>query len=84
MADSRLGADAEKKVSYGHSIDFNCVCASKQVGLEVNTIIEDVRGRRNSKRIELLCSDDPTPSSQIAWAVPREYNTRMRNPTCSR
>ena len=54
------------------------------MGLEINTIIEDVRGWRNSKRIELLSSDDPTPSSQIGWAVPRECNTRMRDPKCSR
>ena len=52
--------------------------------LEVNTIIEDVVGWRNSKRIELLSSDDQTPSSQIGWAVPRECNTRMRDPKCSR
>ena len=32
---------------------------------EVNTIIEDDRGWRNSKRIELLRSDDPTPRKQI-------------------
>ena len=67
---------------HGHQIDRNWVCTSKQVGLEVNTIIEDVRGWRNSKRIELLSSDDPTPSSQIGWAVPRECNTRMRDTKC--
>ena len=74
----------EKIVFHGHSIDCSYVCTSKQVGLEVNTIIEDVRGWRNSKRIELLSSDDPTPSSQIGWAAPCECNTRMRDPKCSR
>ena len=74
----------EKIVFHGHSIDCSYVCTSKQVGLEVNTIIEDVRGWRNSKRIELLRSDDPTPSSQIGWVAPRECNTRMRDPKCSR
>ena len=73
----------EKIVFHGHSIDCSYVCTSKQVGLEVNTIIEDVRGWQNSKRIELLSSDDPTPSSQIGWAAPRECNTRMRDPKCS-
>ena len=47
-------------------------------------IIEDVMGWQNSKRIGLLSSDDLTPSSQIGWAVPRECNTRMRDPKCSR
>ena len=58
-----VGGRCWEKIAFmAIKIDCNCVCTSKQVGLEVNTIIEDVRGWRNSKRIELLSSDDPTPS----------------------
>ena len=66
----------KKIIFHGHQIDCNWVWTSKQVGLEVNTIIEDVRGWRNSKRIELLLSsNDPTSRSQIEWAVHCECNT---------
>ena len=51
-----LVADADKMI-----------CTSKQVGPDVNTIIGDVMGWRNSKSIELSSSDDPT---QVAdWAT---------------
>ena len=43
-----------------------CVCACVYVGLEVNTIIGDVMGLRNSKSIELSSGEDPTRVA--AWA----------------
>ena len=50
---------AEKKISLSWS--FNWLQLSLyQVGLEVNTVIGDVMGWRNSKSIELSSSDDPT------------------------
>ena len=49
-----------KIVFRGHLIDRNWVYTSKQVGMEVNTIIGDVMGWKNSKTLELSSSDDPT------------------------
>ena len=57
----------EKKVFLCYLMDWYWLCTSKQVGLEVNTIIGDVMGWQNSKSIELWRSDYPTISSQIGW-----------------
>ena len=63
----------------GHQIDYNWVCTSKQVGLEVNTIIRDVMGWRHSKSIELSSSDDQTHVAD--WVgVPNECNTDTHMP----
>ena len=87
MNDGLLIADSEKEIVFhGHCVDCNWVCTSKQVGLEVNTIIGYVMGWRNSKSTKLSSSDAPTLNSQIGWPVPRECNTdtRMRDPNCGR
>ena len=49
---------------------------------QVNAIIENVMGWRNSKSIELSRSDDPTLRSLIGWPVPHKRSTHMRDPKC--
>ena len=50
----------KKSLFYGHQIDCNWVCTSKQVILEVTIMIGDVMGWQNSKSIKLSSRDDPT------------------------
>ena len=75
------GANAEKRWSLNR---LQLSLYQQAGGIRSKYNSGDIRGWRNSKRIELLSSDDPTSGSQIGWAVHRECNTRMRDPKCGR